>query len=131
MSWEAKLFSDFGRGNVSRCSVLPSSCRLRSLACNRAIDSSDMFTWSASAARAFTTAFIVLLSLPRSSSRWATKLGFFPILFNLYRVFGELELIDCYNKSVLNFVSYVAIKSKNTFSFEIQNINFQRVISKA
>lgn len=84
MSCEAKLFSDFGRGRGIRwCNVRPSSCRLCSLHRRWATDSSERFTWSASAASAFTTAFIVLLSLPRSSSLCATKFGFLPILFNL------------------------------------------------
>lgn len=88
-SWDAKLFSDLGLGRLSLCSVLPSSCRLRPnswilLSLDwLPMDSSDVFTCSACSARAFTTALMVLLSLPMSSSRWDTRFGFFPILFSL------------------------------------------------
>ena len=88
-SWDAKLFSDFGRGRLSLCSACPSSCRLRPSSWMLLsldwlpIDSSDVFTCSACSAKAFTTALIVLLSLPMSSSRWDTRFGFFPILFSL------------------------------------------------
>lgn len=47
------------------------------------MDPSNIFTLSASAASALTTALIVLLSLPKSSSLCARRFGFFPILFNL------------------------------------------------
>ena len=88
-SSDAKLFSDLGRGRFSLCSACPSSCRLRPslwmlLSLDwLPIDSSDVFTCSACSANAFTTALIVLLSLPMSSSRWDTRFGFFPILFSL------------------------------------------------
>lgn len=86
MSCEAKLFSLLGLGKPGiRCNVRPSSCKLCSLHLKWATDSSDKFTWSASAAKAFTTALIVLLSLPKSSSLCATRLGFLPILFNLFQ----------------------------------------------
>lgn len=50
-----------------------------------ATDPSNIFTLSASAANALTTALIVLLSLPKSSSLCARRFGFLPILFNLNR----------------------------------------------
>lgn len=88
-SWDAKLFSDLGLGRLSLWSVLPSSWRLRPSSWMLLsldwlpMDSSDVFTCSACSARAFTTALMVLLSLPISSSRWDTRFGFFPILFSL------------------------------------------------
>lgn len=50
-----------------------------------ATDPSNIFTLSASAAKAFTTALIVLLSLPKSSSLCASRFGFLPILLSLDR----------------------------------------------
>lgn len=50
-----------------------------------ATEPSNIFTLSASAAKALTTALIVLLSLPKSSSLCARRFGFLPILFNLDR----------------------------------------------
>lgn len=52
-------------------------------------DSSLALACAACSASAFTTAFIVFDSLPRSSSRWATRLGFFPILFSLQGEHGK------------------------------------------
>lgn len=46
-------------------------------------DSSLALACAACSASAFTTALIVFDSLPRSSSRCATKFGFLPILFSL------------------------------------------------
>jgi hypothetical protein len=128
MSWEAKLFSDLGLGSVSLCSVLPSSCRLRSLACSRAIDSSDIFTWSASAARALTTAFIVLLSLPKSSSLCANRLGFLPILFNLGNNDVNTVSIPCTPCSMQNkFEKHQRPKIKS-FTAKIHNASSNCVL---
>jgi len=76
-SCDEKLLSDLGRGRLSRCSALP-----RGPGC---IDSSELDTWSACSASAFTTALIVLLSgfCESSSLCCATIAGFFPILFSL------------------------------------------------
>lgn len=80
-----KLHSDLGLGRLA-----VSMWRLRPISVSTdrlPSDSIEVLACSACSESAFTTAFIVLLSLPSSSSSssswWATILGLIPILFNL------------------------------------------------